>query len=151
MRRALRTVGLILPLLAAPAASNAGGDGVGTSLMEMDRRFAATVATEGLAGWLSFMADDAVRLPGLAETGVRGKDAIAELDGGMFSDPTRQLVWEPTDAGGFADGRHGYTTGRYRVVVTADGKETVTATGTYITMWRLDESWKVILDTGAPD
>lgn len=156
MRRTRSRVGLILTLMAAPLAAGAGagdaGDDAIAGLRQADLDFAAAVAAEGLDGWLAFMADDAVRLPGLGEAGVQGKEAIAGLDGGMFADPDRRLVWEPTAAGIFADGRHGYTTGRYRVLVTAGGEETVAARGSYITWWRRqDGSWKVILDTGAPE
>lgn len=147
-------MGLLLPLMSASTAcgTDGAGDDVARQLMRADRLFATTVAEEGIAGWLAFMADDAVRLPGLGEAGVRGKDRIAELDGGMFADPTRRLVWEPTDAGGFADGRHGYTTGRYRVLVEEGGEQKELGAGAYITWWRLqDGAWKVILDTGAAD
>src|SRR5262249_35259456 len=102
-------------------------------------------------GWMSFMADDAVRVVPLGGKAHIGKAAVKELDAALFADPKRKLVWEPTDAGGFADGKHGFTTGRWKAVARNDkGEETVVLTGAYVTWWRKDDGrWKVILDTGA--
>jgi ketosteroid isomerase-like protein len=100
------------------------------------------------------MADDVVRLPAMGEAGVAGKTAVGRLDAALFADPARRLRWQPTHAGAFLDGRHGYTTGRYQVVQQdTAGAEEVLGTGAYLTWWRLDEggAWRVILDTGVPD
>jgi ketosteroid isomerase-like protein len=152
LRRLLSTMGLVLPLLASAADAGAGGQDPAAQLLEADRRFAAAVAEDGLAGWLAAMAEDAVRLPELGEAGVQGKAAIAELDRPLFAATDRRLVWEPTDAGLFADGRHGYTTGRYRVLQEVEGAEVELSAGAYATWWRREgETWRVIFDTGAPD
>ena len=56
-------------------------------------------------------------------------------------------MWKPTDAGAFADGRHGFTTGRSALLSAAG--DTLYA-GVYLTMWRVEAGrWRVILDTGA--
>ena len=57
------------------------------------------------------------------------------------------------DGGAFADGKHGFTTGRSRSVQMTDAGEEVRWTGAYVTWWRKgdDGKWKVILDTGAAD
>jgi ketosteroid isomerase-like protein len=123
-------------------------------LMDADLAFAKATAEKGIDGWMSFMADDAVRIAPLGGKAHVGKAAVRELDAKMFADPNRKLLWEPTDGGAFADGSHGFTTGRSRVVVkSADGKEEVRSTGNYVTWWRKgpDGRWKVILDTGATD
>jgi ketosteroid isomerase-like protein len=136
-----------------PPAAKAAPDAK-TELMDADRAFAKAAADKGLDGWMSFMADDAVRVQPLGGKAFVGKAAVRELDAEMFKDPKRKLVWEPTDGGAFADGKHGFTTGRYKVVVrTDDGKDEVRSTGAYVSWWRKgdDGQWKVILDTGAAD
>ena len=122
-------------------------------LMDADRAFAKATAEKGIDGWMSFMADDAVRVQPLGGKAHVGKAAVRELDAEMFKDPKRKLLWEPTDGGAFADGKHGFTTGRSKMV-TRDEKdgEAVLWTGAYVTWWRKDDGkWKVILDTGAAE
>jgi uncharacterized protein (TIGR02246 family) len=129
-------------------------DRVRRELMDADRAFAAAARARGLDGWMEYMTADAARLPKLGAKAVRGKEAIRKADKAIFSDPKRQLVWEPTEAGAFADGRHGFTTGKYRVIQKEPGgKEKVVGSGAYLTWWRKerDGKWRVILDTGNPD
>ena len=121
--------------------------------MEADRAFARASAERGLEGWMSVYAPDAVRLS-MGGRALQGLTAIREADAGLFADSTRRLVWEPTDAGVFADGRHGFTTGRSAFVSIERGKPVDTlSTGRYVTWWRLDDAgaWRVILDTGSND
>ncbi len=123
-------------------------------LMDADRAFAKATAERKLDGWMSFMAPDAVRIAPLGAKAHTGEAAIRKLDAAIFADPKQRLVWEPTDAGVFADGRHGFTTGRYRVLTqTEKGRQEATRTGAYVTCWRkgADGRWLVILDTGASD
>jgi ketosteroid isomerase-like protein len=124
------------------------------ALMDADRAFARATAEKGLDGWMGFMADDAVRVRPLGGKAYVGKDAVRKLDAPLFADPNRRLVWDPTDGGAFADGNHGFTTGRARLLArSADGKDDVAWSGAYVTWWRKDRDsrWKVILDTGADD
>jgi len=125
-----------------------------TELMDADRAFARAAAEKGLDGWMSFMADDAVRVAPLGGKAHAGKSAVRELDAALFADPKRKLVWEPADAGAFADGKHGFTTGRFKLIARTDkGEDEVVSTGAYVTWWRKGDGgkWQVILDTGAPD
>lgn len=129
-------------------------DDAKTQLMDADRAFAKETAAKGLDGWMSVMADDAVRISPLGGKVVSGIAAVRQLDAAIFADPMKQLIWEPTDGGAFADGKHGFTTGTSKFIEkTADGKETVLSTGRYITWWRKDDKgvWKVILDTGVSE
>jgi len=119
-------------------------------LLQADRQFAVEAATRGLDGWMSFMADDAARLD-LGGKAVRGLDDIRQRDSSIFADSTVQLVWDPTDAGLFKDGNHGFTTGLYQLIKTGSPPDTL-STGGYVSIWRRDDGkWKVILDTGAAD
>lgn len=122
-------------------------------LLDADRAFAAAAAVRGLDGWLEFLADDAVRIPRPGAAAVRGRAAIRELDAPTFADPAVQWRWQPLDAGVFADGRHGFTTGRFRLLRREGATERLLGEGAYVTWWRREEDgrWRVILHTGAPD
>jgi ketosteroid isomerase-like protein len=149
-------LGLMLGLSAWAVASfeRSTADDAKKQLMDADRAFAKEAAAKGLDGWMSVMADDAVRIQPLGGKAFRGKAAVRELDQAIFADPKKQLVWEPTDGGAFADGKHGFTTGISKFIErTADGKESILSTGRYVTWWRKDDQgvWKVILDTGVSE
>ena len=122
-------------------------------LQEADRAFAKTTAERGLDGWLSFMADDIAKVQRPGDKFLVGMDNIRQNDARIFANPDQKLVWEPVDAHLFADGNHGVTSGRYKMVVDEDGKERILSQGGYITWWRKqpDGTWKVIFDTGSPD
>lgn len=123
------------------------------ALMNADRAFAAESAAQGMDGWMDAFAPDGVRLV-LGERAVQGRVSIREADAPLFADATRRLVWEPTDAGVFSDGRVGFTTGRSAFVRIENGLTSDTlSTGRYLTMWRVDQrgNWEVILDTGVSD
>jgi ketosteroid isomerase-like protein len=119
------------------------------ALLEADREFARQSAERGTDGWMAAYTADAVRLH-MGRTAVQGLAVIRAFDAGLFADPALRLVWTPTHAGAFADGRHGYTTGRAAFVRVVGGD--TTWTGTYVTLWRREAGrWRVILDTGASD
>lgn len=131
-------------------AATAAGE---TQLIEADREFARATGERGLEGWVGAMAPDVARID-LQGAIARGPDAVRAQDGPMFADPTTRLTWEPSDAGVFADGRHGFTRGHYAVVHSEGdgGGGRTLGTGKYVSLWRRDAGvWKVILDTGAPD
>ena len=120
-------------------------------LMDADRAFAKATAERRIEGWMEFFADDAVRVTPLGGKAFAGREAIRELDGKMFADPALKLVWAPTDAGAFADGKTGFTTGKGKIYHQKDGGEDeLLMEVAYLTMWRKDgDKWKVLLDTGA--
>jgi ketosteroid isomerase-like protein len=122
------------------------------ALMAADRAFAAETARRGLEGWMGAYTGDAVRLY-MGGTAVQGLEAIRAFDAEIFADPGLRLLWEPADAGVFADGRHGFTTGRSAFVRLEGERQDTLQTGRYVTIWRLgaDGRWRVILDTGAVD
>ena len=134
-----------VPAPPAPAAARA-------ALMAADRAFAAETAARGLDGWMEYYAPDAARLY-MGGTAVRGHAAIRAFDADLFADPAVGLRWAPTDAGTFADGRHGFTTGRSALVRLGGAAPDTLRTGTYVSLWRLDADgrWRVLLDTGALD
>jgi ketosteroid isomerase-like protein len=123
-------------------------------LLQADRDFYQATSEKGLDGWMSFLADDAARLPKIGAKFITGREAVRAADALLFADPNRKLTWEPVDAHLFADGKSGVTSGRYKVISKdAGGADKVVAAGGYVTGWRLDANgkWKVIFDTGSPD
>lgn len=137
----------------APAGRSAPEADVKAELMAADRAFFKAAAEKGLDGWMSYLADDVVRVAPLGGKGHVGKAAARALDADLFADPKAKLSWEPTDGGAFADPKYGWTTGRAKIVARTDaGGEDVKWTGAYVTVWRKDSAgWRVILDTGAAD
>ena len=120
-------------------------------LKQTDREFAAATATHRLDGWMSFFAEDAARFQ-LGGKASRGLASIRAADSTLFSDPTLNLLWDPTEAGVFKDGEHGFTTGRYQLTRTIAEDTDTLSTGGYVSIWRLEKAgWRVILDTGAVD
>ena len=137
----------------APPGRSAPEADVKAEVMAADRAFYKAAAEKGLDGWMSYMADDVVRVAPLGGKGHVGKAAARALDADLFADPKAKLEWEPSDGGAFADRRYGWTTGRAKIVARTDaGGEDVRWTGAYVTWWRKDAGgWRVILDTGAAD
>jgi ketosteroid isomerase-like protein len=136
---------LVLPG-AAPAAQSATVD----DLLDADRAFDAAAATDGIEGWMSFMTADAARMPTPGMEFVSGLAAIRAMDTPTLDSAEVQLRWAPLHGHLFDDGRHGFTTGEYRVVDRASGD--TAGTGRYLTFWRLTErGWKVAFDTGVAD
>lgn len=120
-------------------------------LKQTDRNFAAATIERRLDGWMSFFARDAARFQ-LGGKANRGLASIRAADSTLFSDPTLNLLWDPTEAGIFEDGKHGFTTGRYQLTRTFDGQTDTLSTGGYVSIWRRENGvWRVILDTGAAD
>lgn len=123
--------------------------GVEEEILAADRAFAAAAAASGIEGWMSFMAADAARMPTFGGAIVAGLEAIRAADESLLGSGELQLRWEPIRAHGFADGRHGFTTGTYRL---ATSEDVTVGNGRYLTFWRrANDGWKVIFDTGVPE
>jgi len=143
----------LAPLLIAVNACSATTDldAVRQAIMDADRAFAQETAANGVDGWVSYFAEDGVQFrPGGT---ISGHAAIRELMAPAFSDTAYSLTWEPVEARVSRSGDLGYTIGRYQSrAMGPDGQEIV-ATGSYVSIWRLQEdgSWKVELDIGNPD
>ena len=122
-------------------------------LIKADKAFANETEQRGLEGWLSYYAEDAVRLELKSGTHAQGIKGIRGMDAPMFADRTIKLRWDPQSCGLYRTGDLGFTTGTYEVVkIAAAAEDEVLSTGRYLTIWRRDgQQWKVILDTGAPD
>lgn len=136
---------------AVPTPAPAAADALREQLMQADRDFAAETLQRRLDGWMASYAEDAARVV-LGDSAVRGLQNIRESDARIFADSAMQLLWEPTDAGVFAGGNLGFTTGVSAYVRTNPGTSVVdtVSTGRYVTIWRRgdDGQWQIVLDTG---
>ncbi|MDH3217811.1 MAG: DUF4440 domain-containing protein [Candidatus Krumholzibacteria bacterium] len=121
-------------------------------LIQADRDFAQATAERRLDGWMSYFAEDAAKVI-MNDQVIRGWAEIRLADSLLFADPGRQLVWDPTDAGGFVGTDVGFTTGRYQLLERGgEASQDTLSQGTYLTIWRrIDGKWRVILDTGVAD
>jgi uncharacterized protein (TIGR02246 family) len=143
----------LAPLLIAVNACGATTDldAVSQAIINADRAFAQATAANGVEGWVSYFAEDGVQfVPG---GHISGHASIRELMTPALSDSSFSLTWDPVEARVSSSGDLGYTIGRWeRRVAGPDGVETV-ATGSYVSIWRLQEdgNWKVELDIGNPD
>ena len=138
---------LLSGLLAATLAAAQNDPAV---LMQADRDFAKAVAAQGIEGWMSFMAEQAVLL---RTHPIMGKDAIRKSMEPGFASPGFKLTWTPVSGQLFQGGILGYTTGRYEAQSKNAKGEVVTSRGTYLTVWQKqpDGAWKVVWDGGSPD
>lgn len=141
-----------------PSVVTRPADGGRAELMAADRAFAAVAGREGMPAWTRAFSADAVRLymGGMRERGtvVEGREAIAQFDADLFSDPTAKILWAPTDGGAFRDDpRLGWTTGRSWFVRNPGSAAPDTLwRGGYVSLWRKTAGrWEMILDTGALD
>ena len=122
-------------------------------LLQADRDFADATHGRGIEGWMSFFANDAIRIKYRGGM-VKGYDAVRAADTPLISDTTITLNWQPLEAQVFQYGGVGITIGTSQVVSRAGpNKGEVTYRGRYTTLWRreADGRWKVIMDTGYPD
>lgn len=128
--------------------------GVGEfQLLQADRDFAEATHARGIEGWMSFFADDAIRIKYRGGM-VKGYNAVRAMDTPLISDTTITLNWQPLEAYVFKHGTTGITIGTSQVVNRIGPKKgDVTYRGRYTTLWRRepDGRWRVIMDTGYPD
>ncbi|MBC7842626.1 MAG: hypothetical protein H7099_09945 [Gemmatimonadaceae bacterium] len=118
-------------------------------LFAADREFARAVADSGAPAWNARLANDVAKPGNGGLILLRGVVPVAANDKTIFADPSRLLVWEPTDAVAYADRVTGVTVGRYAMVRRSTRIDTLSR-GRYLTLWRKqsDGAWKILLDTG---
>jgi len=147
---------LVATLLAASAIAFAAPKGSveadKQALVKADAAFEKARAEKGLAGWLSFFADDTLDLvPG--KPIVSGKEEMRKRLATQW-DNNVVLKWQPAKADVSQSGDLGYTAGTWQL--SAPDKRTnkkLVITGKYLTVWKKqkDGSWKVEADMGNQD
>jgi ketosteroid isomerase-like protein len=142
----MRKRGVALAVLLAAGLLRAGDAAPGDLAAQVratEQAFAKTMADRDHAGFMSFLADEAVFF---GRAGVsRGKAAVAAAWKPLFEGPAAPFSWEPErvevlDSGGLA-----LSTGSVR---DPQGRRT----GTFNSIWRRepDGKWRIIFDNGCP-
>jgi ketosteroid isomerase-like protein len=119
-------------------------------LMELERRFAAAVATGGGKVFATWFADDAVSLSN-GRPALLGRGAVAAS--ADWDPQTYQLTWTPAGAQMGPSNDMGFTWGHYEGHSKDAHGEPVVVTGRYITVWKklADGTWKVAMDASATE
>ncbi len=119
-------------------------------LIELESKFAQSVAEGGGKAFATWFAEDAVTLSN-GKPAVRGRGAIAQS--ASWSPAEYTLTWTPQGAEMDVANDMGYTWGHYEArSMGLDGKPVVTK-GRYITIWKkqADGAWKVAMDASADE
>jgi ketosteroid isomerase-like protein len=132
---------------ASPLAQPALSPGV-LMLMELEGRFAQSVAAGGGKAFATWFADDAVTLNN-GRPAVLGRASIAAE--ANWDPKLYQLTWTPQGAQMGPSGDMGFTWGHYEGRSTDKNGQPVITSGRYFTVWKktADGSWKVALDASA--
>jgi ketosteroid isomerase-like protein len=117
-------------------------------LMELEGRFAQSVASGGGKAFATWFADDAVTLNN-GRPAVLGRAAIAAQ--ANWDPKTYQLTWVPQGAQMGPSNDMGFTWGHYEGRTADKNGEPVVTSGRYFTVWKKlpDGTWKVAMDASA--
>ena len=144
------TVAILLLLAASLAAAKQKSPKGSDLLVQLETEFAADVAKNGHAAFISHFAEDGVEV--VDGGGFNNKDAMSKQP--EWPEGT-SLSWTPIKADMAASGDMGYTYGNY--IYTAKNKDgkPITSYGKYTSIWKRqkDGAWKVVVDVGnsSPD
>lgn len=149
---ALLALAACAPPKALPAKRLPDDTDLQDELFAADRAFAAAVADSGAPAWNARLAQDVAKPGSGGLLLLRGIEPVSAFDKSIFEDPSRMLIWEPTDAVSYTDRRTGVTVGR-SAWVRRNARTDTMSRGRYLTLWRKqpDGRWKIILDTGWSD
>lgn len=116
-------------------------------LMELSRRWSATVASGDMEAALDYWADDAVMLPPDLPA-LSGKAAIREYVMGAANLPGFKISWEPVSAHVSDSGDMAYLIERNVTEMDGDDGEKIVIHGKVVTIWRKDSNgeWKNVVD-----
>ena len=117
-------------------------------LRQLEANFAADVAKNGHAAFLTYFAEDGVEV--VDGGGFDNKDAMRKQP--PWPEGT-SLTWTPIKAEMSASGDLGYTYGNYIYTVKNKEGKLVANYGKYTSIWRKqkDGQWKVVVDMGNSD
>ncbi len=149
MKRLL-SFSLLIPTILIQLSCNRQTDteALANELLNVDRGFAQESVKKGINNcFYEYLSDDCVLLrPN--KYPIVGKQKI--LDMYSTSDTNMSLTWVPSFASVAASGELGYTYGIYKMEILSPDGNTITNEGTYINIWKKDNSgkWKYVLDSG---
>ncbi|HNN95469.1 MAG TPA: class A beta-lactamase-related serine hydrolase [Pseudomonadota bacterium] len=152
-----RCAGLSLSLslaLASPAGTAAppppaavdlppGAGQLKAEVMAVERAFAATMARRDLAGFTSFLSEEAIFFSGPGKPVLRGRAAIAEAWARFYQGPTAPFSWEPERVEVIDSGSLALSSGPVR---DPQGKQIAT----FNSIWRRDRDgrFRILFDKG---
>jgi ketosteroid isomerase-like protein len=124
-------------------------------LLELETKFAASVAAGGGKAFSSWFADDAVSLAN-GKSPVMGKTAIAAQ--AQWDPKDYQLTWVAQGAQMGPSNDMGFTWGHYEAAFKDQHGQTVTLTGRYMTVWKKGSNtsgpgggWQVAMESSADE
>lgn len=110
---------------------------------DTERAFAATMKARDLAGFITFVADDALFFSG--PTPLHGKRAVGDFWKKFYDKPDAPFSWEPDQVEVLSSGKLASSSGP---VYGPDGK----LIARFNSIWRLEANgqWKIVYDKGEP-
>ncbi len=143
IRRGLSIIAFAISIIACAHVHDSAD--IQGSLMTADRAFYAASRDQGVEGFRSFLADDAVAVEDAA--GTQSGDKIAAAWKPLLESKGQAISWDPVSAGVIQSAQLGWTTGRFMIKDKSDGA--VLRSGTYTTVWKWSGGrWLVVLDGG---
>jgi ketosteroid isomerase-like protein len=117
-------------------------------LMELEGRFAQSVATGGGKAFASWFADDAVTLNNGRPAVLGRANIAAQAD---WDPKTYQLTWTPQGAQMGPSNDMGFTWGHYEGHSKDQNGNPIVVSGRYMTVWKKmpDNTWKVAMDASS--
>ncbi len=119
-------------------------------LIELESKFAQSVAEGGGRAFATWFAEDAVTLSN-GKPAVRGRGAIAQS--ANWTPTEYALTWTPQGVEMGAANDMGFTWGHYEAKSMGRDGKPVVLKGRYITIWKkqADGAWKVAMDASAEE
>lgn len=144
----MNRIGLLLvPVLSLSCSSPVDVIKESQDLLDTDKEFAQMSLDKGAAAAFEYyMTEDAMVLPHKGHP-INGRDGIVKAFGDNPDAFT--LEWIPEKAEASSSGDMGWTWGKYKQTIYADGDDIVSY-GKYLNIWKKqnDGSWKLIVDMG---
>ncbi len=141
---------LLLVFAATSVATKQKSAGGADLLRQLEANFAADVAKNGHAAFLTYFAEDGVEI--VDGGGIDSKDDMRKQP--PWPEGTT-LTWTPVKAEMAASGDLGYTYGNYVFTAKNKGGKIGVSYGKYTSIWEKQEGgqWKVVVDMGndSPD
>ena len=140
-----------LALAQKPASQDSGHYAAIADLIQAEAQFQQAREQRGMAGWLSFFAQNAINLaPGARIT--RGKPAMRKQLAASWN-PNLRLTWQPEQVEVSNSGDMASTAGYWQLYDKQKANSPPIDTGKYLTVWRKQQNgaWKVIADIGNED
>jgi ketosteroid isomerase-like protein len=144
-------VSLVLVTTMALSAHDAAADveGAKRAIRIADLELAKAVADRSLQEFTALVDADAIFF---GRDISRGRDAVSKAWLPFFTDRNLFLKWHPNEVYVSSSADLGYSIGDYERIGKDASGNPVTATGTYVSIWRKqpDGRWKIVLDIGSP-